>query len=110
MKIQFTAYVKHDLVTMMKIGLLSGLVGGFALFSSFFWIDVDLGVAPGTFYKMVGVVVGLHEMPAIIFGFFCTYDYRSSHRNGLLRCFFIPQISENRWNIKGYCCWNYNWN
>jgi hypothetical protein len=70
MKIQFTAYVKHDLVAMIKIGLLSGIVGGFALFSSFFWIDMDLGVAPGTFYKMVGVVVGLHEMPAIIFGFF----------------------------------------
>lgn len=70
MKIQFAAYVKHDLVTMMKIGLLSGLVGGFALFSSFFWIDMDLGVAPGTFYKMVGIVVGLHEIPAIVFGFF----------------------------------------
>jgi uncharacterized membrane protein YagU involved in acid resistance len=30
---------------------------------------MDLGVAPGTFYKMIGVVVGLHEIPAIIFGF-----------------------------------------
>ena len=69
MKIQLTDYEKHDLVTMIKIGSVSRIVGGFALFSSFFWIDMDLGVAPGTFYKMVGVIVGLHEMPAIIFGF-----------------------------------------
>lgn len=69
MKIRFAAYVKQDTITMMKIGLASGMVGGFALFTSFFWIDMDLGVAPGTFYKMIGVVVGLHEMPATIFGF-----------------------------------------
>lgn len=67
---QSVAHKKHELVLMVKTGLLAGLVGGFAISTSFFWIDSDIGVAPGTFYNMIGVVVGLHEMPAILFGFF----------------------------------------
>ena len=55
---------------MAKTGCIAGLVGGFALFSSFFWIDVDVGVPFGTFYKVVGMLVGLDGLPAIIFGFF----------------------------------------
>jgi hypothetical protein len=54
---------------MAKIGCIAGLVGGFALFSSFFWIDNEIGVPFGTFYKMVGMVVGLHGFPAVAFGF-----------------------------------------
>ena len=54
---------------MAKIGCIAGLVGGFALFSSFFWIDGEVGVPFGTFYKMVGMAVGLHGFPAIAFGF-----------------------------------------
>jgi hypothetical protein len=52
-----------------KVGTVAGLVGGFALFASLFGIDSQLGVAPGTFYMMLGIAVGLHDMPAIVFGF-----------------------------------------
>lgn len=55
---------------MAKTGCIAGLVGGFALFSSFFWIDSEVGVPFGTFYKMVGMVVGFDGMSAIGFGFF----------------------------------------
>lgn len=59
-----------EIYRMAKTGCIAGLVGGFALFSSFFWIDSEVGVPFGTFYKMVGMVVGLNGMPAIVFGFF----------------------------------------
>ncbi|MGI0082873.1 MAG: hypothetical protein ACREAF_01045 [Nitrosopumilaceae archaeon] len=52
-----------------KVGTVAGLVGGFALFVTFFGIDSQLDAAPGTFYMMVGLAVGLHDMPAIAFGF-----------------------------------------
>lgn len=60
---------KHEIYHMAKIGCVAGLVGGFALFSSFLWIDSEIGVPFGTFYKMVGMTVGLHGLPAIAFGF-----------------------------------------
>lgn len=53
-----------------KTGCIAGLVGGFALFSSFFWIDSELAVPFGTFYKVVGMVIGLDGLLAISFGFF----------------------------------------
>lgn len=55
---------------MAKTGCIAGLVGGFALFSSFFWIDSNIGVPFGTFYKIVGMLVGLDGLSAIVFGFF----------------------------------------
>ncbi|QLH08648.1 hypothetical protein [Candidatus Nitrosotenuis sp. DW1] len=60
---------KYEVYRMAKIGCVAGLVGGFALFSSFFWIDSEVGVPFGTFYKMVGMAVGLHGLYAIAFGF-----------------------------------------
>lgn len=60
---------RHEIYHMAKIGCIAGLVGGFALFSSFFWIDSEVGVPFGTFYKMVGMLVGLHDSSAIAFGF-----------------------------------------
>ncbi len=60
---------KSEIYGKAKVGAISGLVGGFALFASFLWIDQNVGVAPGTFYKMVGVAVGLDNFPAIVFGF-----------------------------------------
>ena len=60
---------RHEIYHMAKVGCIAGLVGGFALFSSFFWIDSEVGVPFGTFYKMVGMTVGLHGLPAIAFGF-----------------------------------------
>ncbi|MBI5146050.1 MAG: hypothetical protein HZA84_02395 [Thaumarchaeota archaeon] len=60
---------RDEVYHMAKIGCIAGLVGGFALFSSFFWIDSEVGVPFGTFYKMVGMAVGLHGLSAITFGF-----------------------------------------
>jgi len=62
--------ISREVCSKAKTGCIAGLVGGFALFSSFFWIDSELGVPFGTFYKEVGVMVGLDAMPAIAFGFF----------------------------------------
>lgn len=58
-----------EIYRMTKTGCIAGLVGGFALFSSFFWIDSEVGVPFGTFYKVVGLAVGLTAMPATVFGF-----------------------------------------
>lgn len=60
---------RYEIYHMAKIGCIAGLVGGFALFSSFLWIDSEVGVPFGTFYKMVGMAVGLHGLSAIAFGF-----------------------------------------
>jgi hypothetical protein len=59
-----------EIYRMAKTGCVAGLVGGFALFSSFFWIDSEMEVPFGTFYKAVGMLVGLHDISAIAFGFF----------------------------------------
>lgn len=50
------------------IGVVGGLVGGFAIFLIIFGIDSQLAVTPGTFYKMVGIPVGLSDIYATIFG------------------------------------------
>ena len=58
-------------VTLLKraeIGAVGGLVGGFSIFFFTFIIDSNLGVVPGTFYKMVGIPIGLGEQAATIFG------------------------------------------
>jgi hypothetical protein len=61
---------RAEIYQMAKTGCIAGLVGGFALFSSFFWIDSEVGVPFGTFYRVVGLLVGLDGMAAITFGFF----------------------------------------
>lgn len=62
-------FSKSEIYGKAKVGAIAGLVGGFALFASFLWIDQNVGVEPGTFYKMVGIAVGLNNFPAIVFGF-----------------------------------------
>lgn len=62
--------ISAEIYSKAKTGCIAGLVGGFALFSSFFWIDSEVGVPFGTFYKAVGLVAGLDGMGAIMFGFF----------------------------------------
>jgi hypothetical protein len=62
--------IRAEIYQKAKTGCIAGLVGGFALFSSFFWIDSEVGVPFGTFYKVVGMVVGLDGLSAITFGFF----------------------------------------
>ena len=42
-------------IALMKGGIGAGLMGGFALFSSFFAIDQMLDIPAGTFYKTIGV-------------------------------------------------------
>ena len=53
-----------------KAGAGAGLVAGFALFSAFLAIDAQLGIPNGTFYKTVGMPLGLDGFGAIAFGFF----------------------------------------
>ena len=52
-----------------KVGTVAGLIGGFVILVSFFAIDALIVAPAGTFYMMVGLAVGLHDIPAIIFGF-----------------------------------------
>lgn len=60
---------KTQILDKAKGGVFAGLVGGFALFSSFIGIDSQLGLEHGTFYEMIGVTVGLVGFEAIVFGF-----------------------------------------
>ncbi len=53
-----------------KAGAGAGLVAGFALFSSFLAIDVQLDIPNGTFYKTIGLPLGIEGFGAIAFGFF----------------------------------------
>jgi hypothetical protein len=50
-------------------GSMAGIVGGMALASSFMGIDSQIGVPSGTFYKMIGLVMGLQDIDAIVLGF-----------------------------------------
>lgn len=52
-----------------KAGAVAGIIGGIAIIASLFGIDWQLNAAPGTFYMMIGLAVGLHGMSAIAFGF-----------------------------------------
>ena len=56
-------------IALMKGGIGAGLMGGFALFSSFFAIDQMLDIPPGTFYKTIGITMGVDEGLAIAIGF-----------------------------------------
>lgn len=54
--------------TRIKIGIAGGLVGGFAVLTSVFAIDSQMDIAPGTFYKIVGLPLGLDGISATLFG------------------------------------------
>lgn len=51
-----------------KIGCVSGLVGGFAIFLSIFIIDLSMDSTPGTFYMVVGIPLGISGIEATLFG------------------------------------------
>jgi hypothetical protein len=51
-----------------QIGCVAGLVGGFAIFVSIFVIDLGLGAAQGTFYKVVGLATGMTGLEATLIG------------------------------------------
>jgi hypothetical protein len=60
---------RQEIYRKAKVGTMAGLIGGFAIIASFIAIDSQIGTPPGTFYMMIGLAVGLHGMPATIFGF-----------------------------------------
>lgn len=63
-------YSYSDLSFLMriKIGAVSGMVGGFAIFISIFMIDLSLNAGQGTFYKVVGLPMGLSGISATLVG------------------------------------------
>ena len=59
---------RHEMYGKSKAGSVAGIAGGVALLASFFGIDSSLNLSPGSFYMMIGLAVGLHGIPAILFG------------------------------------------
>jgi hypothetical protein len=59
---------RREMYGKAKTGAVAGIAGGIVLLASFFGIDSTLNLPPGSFYMMVGLAVGLHGIPAIIFG------------------------------------------
>ena len=53
----------------MKVGFGAGLVAGCALFSSFLSIDQQINIPHGTFYKTIGIPMGVEGMGAVAIGF-----------------------------------------
>ena len=64
-----TTPIKMSKIDFMKAGAGAGLIAGFALFSSFFAIDQMLDIPTGTFYKTIGVTMGVDESLGIALGF-----------------------------------------
>jgi len=52
----------------IKVGFGAGLVAGCALFSSFLSIDQQLNIPHGTFYKTIGIPMGVEGFGAVIIG------------------------------------------
>jgi hypothetical protein len=59
---------KQGIYQKAKVGIMTGLIGGFAIILSFFVIDSSINAPLGSFYSMIGLAVGLHGMGALIFG------------------------------------------
>lgn len=59
---------RHEMYGKAKAGSVAGIAGGVVLLASFFGIDSSLNLPPGSFYMMIGLAVGLHGIPAILFG------------------------------------------
>ena len=59
---------KSDLYGTIKVGFGAGLVAGCALFSSFLSIDQQLNIPHGTFYKTIGIPMGVEGFGAVMIG------------------------------------------
>ena len=59
---------KSDLFGTVKVGFGAGLVAGCALFSSFLSIDQQLHIPHGTFYKTIGIPMGVEGFGAVLIG------------------------------------------
>ena len=53
----------------VKVGFGAGLVAGCAIFSSFLSIDQQINIPHGTFYKTIGIPMGVEGMGAVAIGF-----------------------------------------
>jgi len=71
-----------------RFNVMAGIVGGMALSSSFMAIDSNIGVPPGTFYNMIGTLIGLQNMDAIVFGFMVHMG--TAALIGAVGIFFLP--------------------
>ena len=62
------SFTQHNLTKLgfMKTGTGAGLIAGFGLFSSFFGIDQWLDLPVGTFYKTIGLTMGLDQLSACL--------------------------------------------
>ena len=49
----------------------AGLTATWAIFGLFLAIDSELGLAPGTLYKMVGLAFGIQSTYAVYIGLHC---------------------------------------
>ena len=65
-----TTQTSHKVLGKAKVGAMAGLVAGFALFSSFLSIDSSLDIPNGTFYKTIGMPLGIEGFDAI-----CILDF-----------------------------------
>jgi len=63
-----TFYSDLPFSTRVKVGTVSGLVGGFAIFLSIFMIDLSLNAGQGAFYKVVGLPLGMSGISATLTG------------------------------------------
>jgi len=59
---------KSDRKGAIKVGFGAGLVAGCALFSSFLSIDQQLNIPHGTFYKTIGIPMGVEGFGAVMIG------------------------------------------
>jgi hypothetical protein len=59
---------RHSFFDNAKVGFGAGLVAGCAIFSSFLSIDQQIGIPHGTFYKTIGIPMGVEGMGAVWIG------------------------------------------
>jgi uncharacterized membrane protein YagU involved in acid resistance len=50
-------------------GIIAGLTAAWAIFGLFLAIDSELNLPPGTFYKMIGIAIGVNSSYAVYVGF-----------------------------------------
>ena len=61
----------------------AGLTAAWAIFGLFLAIDSELGLAPGTLYKMVGLAFGIQSTVRCIHWIYTVYDNGGNHRDNL---------------------------
>ena len=95
----------------IKVGFGAGLVAGCALFSSFLSIDQQLNIPHGTFYKTIGIPMGVEGFGVVMIGLMMhitvaaiigiAYNVAASY----WRTFRIITIPKGNFN---WCCYRSN--